>query len=129
MLTYNDVKINVNVHVGTHFVQDVNTTSSALTPGMVNISCEFIASNTTTLGNVALVYSKEEVHYLITKNSNSGIVMNHLKGLGSDTYSTLLYAINESGLPLQQAVAFPRNVTITGSKTEGNFHCCCYNRL
>ena len=119
----NDIKI-----LGTHYVQDINTTNSTLTPGVVDISCEFIASNATTLGYVALVYSEKEDHYLVTENSNLGVVTNHLEGLDSDNYSTLLYAINESGLPLQQAAAFPRNITIIGNKTEGNFHCCC-NRV
>ena len=61
-------------------------------------------------------------HYLVTENNNFGIVKNYLKGLSGGTYSTLLFAINESG---QQAAAFPKNVTIIGSESEGSFHCYC----
>ena len=94
----------------------------------MDISCDFLACNITTLGYVALVYSEKEVHYLVTKNSNLklGVVKNYLKGLGGDTYSTLLYAINGSGLPLQQAAAFPKDVTIIGRESEGNFYNNCY---
>ena len=75
---------------------------------------------------MALVYSDKDVHYLVTKNRDQGIVTNHLQGLGGKSYSTLLYAINESGLPLNQAAGFPTitNVSITGNlQAQGIYHC------
>ena len=112
-------------NLGTHYLQDINTTNSTQTPGQIDISCEYLASNATALGYVALAYSEKEVHYLVTKNSNigPGIDRNYLKGLSGGTYSTLIYAINESGLPLEQAAAFPKDVTVIGSESKGNFHC------
>ena len=115
------------MYIGTHYVQDISTTNSMLTPGQIDITCQFLVDNTTTLGYVALVHSGKKVHYLVTENTNIGIKRNYLKGLSSDAYSTLLFAINESGLPLEQAAAFPKNVTIIGSEYEGTcyFNGCC----
>ena len=90
-----------------------------LSPGQVDISCEFLVNSTKTLGYVALIYDGEDVNYLVTENTHQGVVTNYLKGLSGENYSTLLYAINESGLPLNQAAGFPINVFVTG--VEGNF--------
>ena len=112
-------------YVGTHYVQEINTTSSKQTPNQVDITCEFLVNRTKTLGHVALVYNSVEANYLVTENRDQGIVTNHLKGLSGDNYTTLLYAISESGLPLEQAAGFPTNVSINGSDQlfEGTFHC------
>lgn len=107
----------VITRLGTHYVQDINATGS---PGHLNISCEFVVDNKTTLGYVALVHSQadDDVNYLVTENSNQGIVTNHLSGLRSKGYTTLLFAINETGLPLQQAAGFPTDVSINGNFNE-----------
>ena len=90
----------------------------------MDISCEFLVNNTKTLGYVALVYDGEDVNYLVTENTHQGVVTNHLQVLGGENYSTLLYAINESGLPLEQAAGFPTNISIIGNhQTQGTFHC------
>ena len=104
------------MYIGTHYVQDINTTGS---PGQLNISCEFLVDNETILGYMALVHSDDDdVNYLVTANNNEGVVTSHLKGLRSENYTTLLFAINESGLPLQQAAGFPTNVSIDRSISE-----------
>lgn len=106
-------------------MQDINATGST---GQLNISCEFIVDNTTTLGYIALVHSNNDINYLVTENTNEGVVTNHLKGLRSENYTTLLYAISESGLPIQQAAGFPTNISIDGTdRVEGIFTFMVYN--
>ena len=98
-------------------MQDINTTGC---PGQlhVNISCEFLVDNRTTLGYVALVHSDDDVNYLVTANTNEGVVTNQLNSLRSRNYTILLFAINETGLPLQQAAGFPTNIAIYGDFEE-----------
>ena len=104
-------------------MQNINTMGS---PGQLNISCEFLVDNRTTLGYMALVHSDDDVNYLVTANTNEGVVTNELYGLRSRNYTTLLFAINETGLPLQQAAGFPTNIAIYEEQVEGiiySFHC------
>lgn len=110
------------VFSGTHYVQDINVTGNHTIPGQVDIQCDFVVNSSKTLGYLAIVYSPEEVKYLVTENRNEGVVVNNVNGLNDEEYSTLLYAINEKGIPLNQAAGFPSKVPVF-RENQGNFQC------
>lgn len=90
------------LHLGTHYVQDINATSNDLAPGQIDISCEFLLNSTKTMGYMAIVYSDDDdISYLVTENQNQGVVKNNLADLSGTNYSILLYTINEKGAPLE----------------------------
>ena len=66
------------------------------------------------MGYLAIAYSQYgDVHYLIAKNQNEGLIsMNMLTDLSDGEYSIQLYTIVKHGLPLEQAAGFPQNVII-----------------
>ena len=66
---------------------------------------------------MAIVYSRENVNYLVAENHNQGFVKRNLTNLTTDTYITNLYALNKTGLPMRQAASFPQtqmSITCTG---------------
>ena len=76
---------------------------------------------------MATIYSIEDsdnVHYLIAQNNNQEIVQGSLSNLTKDTYTIILYTLNQDGLPLRQPAGFPQNLSITQGGT-----CMLYNSL
>ena len=90
-----------------------------VSPGQIEISCNFIANRSLVLGHMAIVYSGDnDVNYLITENLNHGYTNNTLTGLRNKQYSILLYAIGENGLPSKQAAGFPKEQSILATNHE-----------
>ena len=100
--------------LGTHYIQDIFISNS--TPGQISISCKFLVNNVFVPGFLAIIHSIEEsdnVHYLVTQNSNQIITQGSLSNLGKGTYTIILYTIGNDGLPLRRAAGFPQNVLVT----------------
>ena len=67
-------------------------------------------------GFLAVIHSTEEsdnVHYLVTQNSNETNTQGSLSNLRQGTYTIILYTIGNDGLPLRRAAGFPQNVSVT----------------
>ena len=99
--------------LGTHYIQDISVSNS--TPGQINISCKFLVKDDLATGFLAVIHStkdRDNVHYLITQNSNQTSVQGSLNNLQKGTYTVILYTIGEDGLPLRRAAGFPQNLSV-----------------
>ena len=111
IFSFIDSSLSLLNHIGTHYIQDIDITSSATESGQIDISCKFLVNSSLAMGYLAIIYSQDRgIHYLITENEE--YVTNMLTGLTDGKYSVLLYTINETGLPFEQPAGFPQTVLI-----------------
>lgn len=89
-------------------------TNNGVAPGQLDIECNFLVDSTEVMGYMAIVYSGESnfIKYLVAENNNQGLVKRNLTNLTSDTYTTSLYALDRSGLPMRQAAGFPQRISV-----------------
>ena len=99
--------------IGTHFIQDIVVSNNV--PNQIEISCRFLVDNNVATGFLAIIHSVEDnnnIHYLVVQNNNQDIIKGNVSNLRKDTYTVILYTLNDNGLPSRQAAGFPQDLSI-----------------
>ena len=117
----------LSLWLGTHYIQDINVTSSDIEPGQIDVSCKFLVNRSIAVGYLTIIYSLNgDIHYLIMETSDKEYVTSMLTGLISEEYLVLLYTINETGLPLEQPAGFPQTVLVDNQLNYSGMYITCF---